>query len=218
VFVGRCVRVLGLRHAWVARLFRRDFDGGLGRRGETALPVFTSDNDIRAFIIVGVPRPRPPVVWARLCRSRLRLWSAVIALTTAVRVWPGVVGWLVGGFAALGLIFFEFGRWKDYVLDGPETPTEPARLSGSARYRQPGTTRVVLVSVGAHPHLVAMRVRRVAGVDQADAIRIIDRAPTTVVEHISLPSAEKAVAALTAAGAVARLELEQNWSQAAPSP
>jgi ribosomal protein L7/L12 len=63
-----------------------------------------------------------------------------------------------------------------------------------------------------------MRVRRVAGVDQADAIRIIDRAPTTVVEHISLPSAEKAVAALTAAGAVARLELEQNWSQAAPSP
>lgn len=129
-----------------------------------------------------------------------------------------MVGWLVGGFAALGLVFFEFGRWKDCVLDGPKTSTEPARLSGSARYRQPGTTRVVLESVGAHPHLVAMRVSRVAGVDQADAVRIIDRAPTTVVERIGLPSAEKVVAALAAAAAVARLELEQNWSQAAPSP
>jgi hypothetical protein len=165
-----------------------------------------------------VRRPSLSVAWARICRSRLRLWSAVIALTTAVVVWPGVLGWLVGGFAALGLMFFEFGSWKDYVLDGPRTDPEVARSSGPARYRQPGRTRVVLLSVGANPHLVVMRLCRVAGVDHADAIRIINRVPTTVMEHISLPSAEKAVAALRSAGGHARLELEPAGPRPAASP
>jgi hypothetical protein len=119
-----------------------------------------------------------------------------------------VVGWLVGGFAALGLIFFEFGRWKDYVLDGPETSPETNPLSGHARFREPGTTRVVLVSAGAQPNLLVMRLRRVVGVDQAEAIRMMNRVPTTIVEHVSLPSAERVVTALAAAGGHARLELE----------
>jgi ribosomal protein L7/L12 len=78
-------------------------------------------------------------------------------------------------------------------------------------------TRVVLMSVGVHPHLIVMRLRRVAGVDQAEAIRIINRVPTTVVEHVSLPSAEQAVAALAAAGGHARLELERTWPKTVPS-
>lgn len=125
------------------------YDGGLnrGRRWETALHAFSSGNHSGAFILVGVQRPSPSVVGARIC------------------------------------------------------------------------TRVILLSVGRHPNLLAMRVSRVAGVDQADAIRIIGRVPTTVAEHISLPSAENAVAALAAAGGQARLELEQNWSKAAaPTP
>jgi hypothetical protein len=154
---------------------------------------------------MGVPIA-PVSVLSRLWYSRARLIAAGVAFVTAVAYWHGWLGWAIGTFAAAGLVLFEFRRWWDYVARGePESRQPQRRLSGSARFREPGTTAVRLVSVGEASHLVAMELRIITQGGEEEVARLMTNVPTTVTDHVSLDSAGHIVDSLRAAGAQAHV-------------
>lgn len=149
----------------------------------------------------------PAVAWARITRAAPRLFTVTMALAIAVTTWSGVWGWLVGLLAVVAGTVFEFHRWWEYVLHGQRRPIP--RLAGSHRFRQPGSTRVVLVDAGPRPAEVSRCLARVTKCDKTTARRILDETPTIAVMDVSLTSAEHVVTALLAAGADARLQIQE---------
>jgi hypothetical protein len=132
--------------------------------------------------------------------------AAVIAVGTAVTHWSGWFGWAVGLFAGAGLLLFDFQRWWAYLSRGErEDPPARPRLSGSARFQETGTTCVQLISVGDRPRLVAMRLRAVTGLSDAQVAELMARAPARLPAAVSFRSAGHIVQALRAAGASAHL-------------
>jgi ribosomal protein L7/L12 len=75
---------------------------------------------------------------------------------------------------------------------------------------------VILVSAGPRPDKVITTLRLVARLDRASARDIVTAAPTLLVEHLHLSSAELVVESLEAAGAEARLEHEETWVKEPP--
>ncbi len=96
-------------------------------------------------------------------------------------------------------------------------PAISARQSGSARFRQPGTTRVVLVSVGPNQDRVITIVRLVARVDQERARNMVAGVPSLLAEHVGLASADLIVESLAAVGAATRVEHEETWVSEPPA-
>ena len=142
----------------------------------------------------------------RVWLTRWRFVGAAMALCGAVVYRPGWLGWTLGGIAAAGLVFFEFRRWWDYVREGHPVSTDPEPPpSGSARFREPGSIDVRLVSVGSHPNLVAMRLRSITGEDPHRVRQLMAGAPLSVMTDVSLRSATAVVDALRAAGATAHV-------------
>jgi hypothetical protein len=156
---------------------------------------------------------RASSLWERIGRAWPRLLTAGSGFVIAVVVWPGQVGLVLGLVAAAGLIVFEFGRWREYVVEG-HRPVR--RLSGSARFRQPGETRVVLLSAGPHPRRVVRCIRVATKVDDGTVQRYLKECPSTVAHDLSLSSADQLVAALVAAGAEARLEVDAGSERTRP--
>jgi hypothetical protein len=153
-----------------------------------------------------VPGSSLVTVLERLWLTRWRFLGAVMALAGAVAYWPGWVGWTVGGVAAAGLVLFESRRWWEYVRDGESLTTGPEPLpSGSARFREPGSIAVRLVSVGRHPNLVAMRLQLITSEGPHHVRELMTGAPTSLTTKVSLRSAAHIVDALTAAGATAHV-------------
>lgn len=146
----------------------------------------------------------------RLWLTRWRFLSGAMALGGAIAYWPGWLGWAIGGTVAAGLVLFELGRWWDYVREGHPVSTHPEPLpSGSARFREPGSIGVQLVSVGSHPNLVAMRLRLITREEPHRVQQLMARAPLSLTTSVSLRSATAIADALSAAGATAHILVQE---------
>ncbi|WGL51369.1 hypothetical protein P5P86_15550 [Nocardioides sp. BP30] len=150
-----------------------------------------------------------PAVGAMLWRARIRFIVAFTAVGTAVHHWHGWLGWALGLAVAGGLMLFELPGWWRYVTTGEhDRPPEEPRLAGTARFRQPGTTNVRLLSVGGDRARVARRLGHITGLDEVAVDDLLDAVPTALPRRLSVTSAEEAVNALRDVGAEARMRIQ----------
>lgn len=91
-------------------------------------------------------------------------------------------------------------------------------LKASAQYREPGPFRVILESGGRKKLDAIKALRDVTGLDVGRAKSMAEATPTLVMTGVSGDSADRIAELFRDAGALVRVEAEDEGSTAAPSP
>ena len=110
-----------------------------------------------------------------------------------------------GGFALLWLLLIPLLVWNIVRTIKPSTSTTWLSTSSppNAKFTEPGEYRVVLQVPGTQGIQVIKQIRATTSLDLVEAKKILDDAPTVVVEGLSEESAELVADRLRAAGAKA---------------
>ena len=128
----------------------------------------------------------PHSSWNRIRRAIPPVLGVVIGVLIMRRYadqWLSWVGWALFVFSVLSVVLHPVS-WRRYVVTG----VVPARPT-NAKYTQPGTFQVQLMSAGERPIDVIKGLREVADLGWVEAKERVDNPPAVIASELSPVSA-----------------------------